>query len=190
MANTNTTYVAAKAATLANPITTAAVFVQSANSALSSFVGLPQTAGSIGLSLVDGKTLYMRMSGNILTGSGGTATFTPQIWFSANARTTTAVTSATAVAGAASTALAATTNYPWFLETTLCWSYSSLVLGGYYSQYVGIASGLTTQAITTSNFLSSVDLSSPTNGFLASALMGTSRTGCVVTLSEFMLEVL
>jgi hypothetical protein len=63
-------------------------------------------------------------------------------------------------------------------------------MGGYYDQYVGIASGLTTQTITISNFLSAVDLSIPTNGFIATALMGTSRAGCVVTLNEFILEVL
>jgi hypothetical protein len=190
MGNSSSTYIAKKAATLANPITTAAVFTQTDNALWSAFVSAAPTAGSSGVSLIDGKAIYLRASGNILTGTGGTATFTPQIWFSANVRTTVVVTAATAVAGAASTALAATTNYPWFLETTLVWSFPSLVLGGYYSQYVGIASGLTTQTITTANFLSAVDLSVTTNGFFASALMGTSRTGCVVTMNEFILEVL
>lgn len=188
MGNSSSSYIAKKAATLSNPITTAAVFVQSDSSSLSAFVSAAPTAGSSGVSLIDGKVIYLRMSGTVVVGASS-STFTPQIWLSKNARTTVAVTNATAVAGAASTSLAGGT-YPFFLETELVWSFASLKLGGYYTQYVGIASGLTTQAITTGNVLTAVDLSVPTTGFLASGLMGTTQVGTVVTLSEFILEVM
>jgi hypothetical protein len=189
MANTSSVYVAKKAATLSNPITTASVFLQSDNSSYAAFCGIPG-AFAVGTSSLDGKAIHLRASGNVLGGSGGTSTFTPQIWYAAAARTAIAVASGTAVAGAASTALSATTNYPWMLDVTLHWSYASGLMGGAYWQSVAIASGLTTDTIVTNNALSSVDLSANGVGFIASALMGTSRTGCVVTLSEFILEVL
>ena len=185
MANASNCYVAKKASTLTNPITTAQVFTQTDSALLSAFVAVPG-AFAVGTSLIDGKCIYMRMSGTIVMGAS--ATFTPQIWWTKNARTTVAVTSATAVAGAASTAIAAT--HPWFLETELVWSYASLKLGGYYSQYVGIASGLITQAITTANVLTAVDLSTATSGFIPTALIGTGNAATVVTLSEFVLEVM
>lgn len=189
MAKGSSVYIAKKATTLSNPTGTAVVFTQSDSASWASYCALPEAVVS-GTSGLDGKCIYLRASGNVVVGTGGTSTFTPQIWWTANARTTTAVTSATAVAGAASTALSASTNYPWFLETTLVWSQASALLGGYYDQYVGIASGLTTPAITTGNVLSTIDLSVNTNGFICSGLMGTSRTGTVITLSEFILEVL
>lgn len=189
MARGSSVYTAKKATTLSNPTGTAAVFTQSDSASWSAFVGLPSTAFASGTSGLDGKVFYLRMSGLVLTGSGGTATFTPQIWFTTLARTTVAVTSATAVAGTASTALSATTTYPWFLEAEIVYSQTATSFGGYYNQFVGIASGLTTQTITTANVITG-DLSVATSGFIASALMGTSRSGCVVTLSEFVAEVL
>lgn len=190
MANAGTVYLAKKAATIGNVGATATFFLQSENSSLAAFVGLPFTAGSVGLSSVDGKCIYVRASGNVLVG-GTATTVTPIIYYSANARTQITVTGATAVAGAASPSLTGTaTSYPWFVETKLVWSYSSQLLGGYYSEYFGIASGLTTQAITTGNVLTAVDLSAAAGGFVVSIQNATSSVGQVMTLSEFVLEVL
>lgn len=192
MANNTSTYVAKKAAALTGLVGAAAsLFVQSDNALWAAFCGVPgiEVAGT---SALDGRAFYLRASGKITTGSGGTSTFLPGIYYVAsNARTT--VTAPTVlVAGVASTALAATTSYPWLVEATCIWDSTSQVLTGYYDQIVGIASGLTTQAINISNFISSVALDSTTagQGFQCAITMGTTRTGCTVSLSEFILEVL
>lgn len=187
MASASSIYVAKKASTLADP-STAAIFLQSDNSALAAFVALPRAAQST-TSLVDGAPFYVRASGTITIGSAGTSTFLPGLYYSAAARTQITVVSGNLVAGTASTALTASGKFPWFVEYVGVWDSTSKALGGYYDQYVAIASGTTTQAVTI-NLLSSIDLTTDGAGFVCGCTMGTSRAGTVVTLKQFILEVI
>lgn len=187
MASASSIYVAKKASTLANP-STAAVFLQSDNSSLAAFVAIPR-AGTSTSSVVDGAPFYVRASGTVVIGSAGTSTFLPGLYYSAGARTQITIVSGNLVAGVASTALSASTTYPWFVEYTGIWDSTSQALGGYYDQYVAIASGTTTQAVTI-NLLGTVNLATDGAGFVCGCTMGTSRTGTVVTLKSFVLEVL
>lgn len=186
MGGTNTPYVAKRASTLANP-STLAIFLQADNSALAAFVGVPQASGA-SLSILDGAPFRIRASGKVTIGAGGTSTFLPGIHYSAAARTQ--ITAGTIVAGVASTALAASTTYPWLNEYTGVWDSTSLVLTGWYSQIIGIASGFTSPAIHISNFTAAVNLATNGAGFVCAATMGSSQTGTVVTLKSFVLEVL
>lgn len=187
MGQASDVYIAKRASTLANP-STAAVFLQADNSALAAFVALPRAASSTA-SRVDGSPFYVRASGTVTIGSAGTSTFLPGLYYSAGARTQITIVAGNLVAGVASTALTASTTFPWFVEYTGIWDSTSKALGGYYDQYVAIASGTTTQAVTI-NLLGSVDLTTDGAGFVCGCTMGTSRTGTVVTLKEFVLEVM
>lgn len=187
MAQSNDVYVAKRASTLADP-STAAIFKQADNSALAAFVAIPR-AGTSTTSRVDGVPFYVRASGIITVGSAGTTTCLPGIYYSAAARTQITVVTGNLVAGTASTALTASGTFPWFVEYTGIWDSTSKALGGYYDQYFAIANGTTTQAVTI-NLLSTVDLTTDGAGFVCGITDGTSRTGTVVTLKEFVLEVM
>lgn len=181
-------YIAKRASTLSNP-STAAVFTQADNSSLAAFVAIPRSGTGGTSSRVDGSPFYVRASGIVTIGSAGTSTFLPGLYYSAGARTQITIVAGNLVAGVASTALTASGTFPWFVEYTGIWDSTSGALGGYYDQYVAIASGTTTQAVTI-NLLSSVDLRTDGAGFVCGCTMGTSRTGTVVTLREFVLEVM
>lgn len=189
MASAISTYVAKRASNMLAPASgTATMFTQADSASLAPFVAVPRAASST-TSLLDGATVYIRASGTVFNGSGGTSTFLPGIYYSAAARTQITAVSGNLVAGSASTALAASTTYPWFCETTLTWDSTSLVLGGYYDQYVGIASGLVTQAVVI-NLLSAVNLATDGAGFVCGITMGTQRTGTIIALKQFILEVM
>lgn len=187
MSTSGYSYIAKRAATLADP-NTAAIFLSADSSSYAAFVAVPRAAQS-NTSLIDGVPFYVRASGTITVGSAGTTTCLPGIYYSAGARKQITVVSGNLVAGVASTALTASGNFPWFVEYTGIWDSTSKAMGGYYDQYFGIASGLTTQAVTI-NLLSSVDLTTDGAGFVCGITDGTSRAGTVVTLKSFVFEVL
>jgi hypothetical protein len=187
MSSAGNTYYAKRASTLADPAT-AAVFKQADNSALAAFVALPRAAQS-NTSVVDGVPFYVRASGLVTIGSAGTSTFLPGLYYSAAARTQITIVAGNLVAGVASTALTASGTFPWVVEFTGIWESTVGAMGGYYDQYVAIASGTTTQAVTI-NLLASINLATDGAGFVCGCTMGTSRTGTVVTLKSFALEVL
>lgn len=189
MSSAGNMYIAKRASNLSAPASgTATMFTQADNSALAPFVAVPRAPQSTN-SLVDGGMIYISASGIVTNGTGGTSTFLPGLYYSAAARTQITAVSGNLVAGTASTALAASTSYPWFVEATLTWDSTSKVLGGYYDQYVGIASGLTTQAVVI-NLLSTIDLSTDGAGFVCGITMGTQRTGTIISMKRFVMEVL
>ena len=187
MASSDTPYIAKRASTLADPAT-AAVFKQADNSALAAFVAVPRAAGT-SLSLLDGVQFKVRASGLVTIGSAGTSTFLPGIYYSAAARTQITIVAGNLGAGVASTALTASGTFPWFTEYVGIWESTVGAMGGRYEQYVAIASGYTVPVVTI-NLLSAVNLSTDGAGFVCGCTMGTSRTGTVVTLKSFTLEVM
>lgn len=194
MPNSTSVYIAKKAAALSNPLTNPSVFLQSDNSSWAAFVAIQSAVAVAGTSLIDGVPFRLRASGRVVVGSGGTSTFTPGLYYiSASVRTTVASpASGTQIAGTASTALSASTTYPWMIEATCIWDSVSETIGGWYTQTVGIAAGVTTQAILINNTQASTALDSTPGGagFQATALFGTSRTGNSAVLSTFTAEVL
>ncbi len=181
------TYEAKRASTLADP-NTAAVFKQADNSALAAFVAVPRSAQS-NSSVVDGRPFKVRASGLVTIGSAGTSTFLPGIYYSAAARTQITIVAGNLVAGVLSTALTASGTFPWWTEYIGMWESTVGAMGGRYEQYVAIASGYTVPVVTI-NLLASVNLTTDGAGFVCGCTMGTSRTGTVVTLKSFTLEVL
>ena len=153
---------------------------------------VPVGIASSETSILDGSPFRLRASGEITTGSGGTATFLPGIYYVATNALTTVTAGGTIVAGVASTALAASTTYPFLIEATCIWDSTSQVLSGYYTQIVGLASGFTAPAITIGNTLTAVALDSTTagQGFQFQLTMGTGRTAGSLTLVQFAMEVL
>lgn len=188
----NKEYLAKRAAVFSGLTDTSAhVLVQADSASRAAAIPIPgiEVAGT---SILDGSPFRLRASGKITTGSGGTATFLPGIYYVSSAALTTVTAGGTIMFGTASTALAASTSYPWMIEGIAVWDSTSQVLTGWYQQLVGIASGYTSPAIYISNTTASVSLDSTSagQGFQFQFTMGTGRTGGTVTLTQFALEVL
>lgn len=187
LANAESAYVAKRASALTNPITNDSIFVQADNSTLSAFVSIPGDFVS-GTSRLDGKCIYVRASGKVITGASSTLITT--LWFSPTARTSitfngtgVATTGATHTSGAF-----ATTSGNWFLEAVFTWDITSKILGGSFDAFSSATPSVTATTVCTA--VTAVDLSVPGPGFLCGAHFGTSNAANIVSLSEFILEVL
>lgn len=188
MAQGNTVYVAKKAATIVNALTNDSIFLQSENSSYAAFVSAYQGGGSAGTSNLDGKAFYVRASGKVTTGTASTLIVT--VYYATTAKTAityngtgVSTTGCTVTTGSISTA-----SGNWDLEAEFVWDYTSKQLNG---QFWGFSSPTPTVISPTAcTQITSVDLSVPGPGFVCGAHFGSTNAGNVVTLSEFMLEVL
>lgn len=186
MANAESAYVAKRAAVLTNPITNDAIFLQADNSALSAFVAIPGDFVS-GTSRLDGKCIYVRASGKITVAANSTLIFT--LYYSPTARTSITFNgTGVSTTGATQTTGTFTASGNWFVEGTFTWDITSKILGGYFDAYSSLTPTFTTTAVATN--ITAVDLSVPGPGFIMGAHLGTGNAASVVSMSEFVLEVL
>lgn len=187
MASGRSVYPAKRAATITNALTNDSIFLQSENSAFASFVSAAQSAGGPGVSLLDGKSIQVRATGKVVTGASSTLIVT--FYYSAAAKTAITYngTGITATAATFTSAAYATTNGNWLLEADFVWDYTSLKLNGRFRAISGPTPVVVADTVVTQ--LTAVDLSLPGAGFVCGAHFGTTSATNVVTLSEFVLEV-
>jgi len=197
MSTATSSYVAKKASALGNPITNDSIFVQSDNSARSSFVSLYQLVEGTGTIQPPVVSFYVRATGRYTTGASSTLLVT--LYYSTGAQSSityngTGVTAMTPTF--TTTALSGSQN--WDLECNLFWDYTSKVLNGYY--WACFPASTTTCQITaqtTITAVTGVDLTTLSTatpvggpGLILGAHFGTSNASNTVTLSEFIAEVL
>ena len=186
MANAETAYLAKRAATLVNPSTNDQIFLQADNSALSAFVAIPGDFVS-GTSRLDGKCIYVRASGKATVAANSTVIST--IYYSPTARTSITFNgTGVATTGAVQTTGTVTASVNWFIEYTAIWDITTKIMGGYWDSFSSLTPTFTTTAIATN--VTAVDLSVSGPGFICGAHLGTPNAASVVTMSEFVLEVL
>jgi len=188
MASGRSVYVAKKAAALTNPITNDSIFLQTDSSSLSAFVSAYQEGMVSGQSGLDGKAFYVRATGKVTTGTSSTLIVT--LYYSPTARTSitfngtgVSTTGATLTSGAIATA-----SGNWMIEATFLWDFKSQQLNGYFDTLSSPTPTLAAPAVTTQ--LTTIDLSVPGPGFIVGAHFGSTNASNVVTLSEFILEVM
>ena len=198
MATATSSYVAKKAAALANPITNDSIFVQSDNSAKSAFVSLYQLVSSSGTVQPLCTEFYVRASGTVTTGTG--STLIVKLYYSTGAQGSTTFngTGVTATTITFTSGSIATASQNWDLEANLFWDATSKVLNGYFWS-VNPASSTTCQvtAQTAITSLTAIDLtalstSSPAGapGLICGAHFGTTNASNTVSLTDFIAEVL
>lgn len=187
MAGNDAVYVAKRAATLTNPLTNDSIFVQADSSTLASFVAIPGDFVS-GTSRLDGKMVYVRASGKVITTASSTLIGT--LYYSSAARTSTTY-NGTGVSSTGATFTSgsyASTSGNWYIEAKFIWDSTSKILGGHFNVFSSATPSITAETVNTA--ITSVDLSIPGPGFIVGCHFGTTGTGNIATLSEFILEVL
>jgi hypothetical protein len=173
MGNTNTTYIAPKAASLTNP-TAASTFVQSDDSSKAAAVYFPQQAS--------GTSAAFRFRARGRTTTVGSHNNTPKVSIG------TSVTAASNTVIAAATARAiATTTAEWCIEGTLIWNGTASTLNGWFKAVNGSTATLDSDAVTTE--ATSVDLTTPGTGLTVEITVATGG-GDIAYLDELALEVL
>ncbi len=187
MPNSVNSSVAKRAAVLANPITNDSIFLtaDSASFAAATFL---QGDGSPGLSSLDGGVVVVKASGKVTVKTSSTLFLT--LYYSAAARTAityngTGVSSLGTVTSGSMTAPYSTS---WFLQATMIWDYTSLIMNGYFQTLAGPTPTFTASAVTTQ--VTAADWSLPGAGFVMGAHLGSGNAASTVTLSNHSLEVL
>lgn len=175
MANSDTSYVAKKAATLSNP-TSASTFVQSDNSSKAAAVYFPPL-----LSGTTNAKFKFRASGRATT--VGSHNVTPKVSYGVS----TTAGSNTIIAAATARAVA-TTTAPWSIWGELFWDSTSQVLRGWFSALNGSTAVLDAAAVLTST-VSSVDLTATGLGLSVECTIATGG-GDSAILDELVLEAL
>jgi hypothetical protein len=188
MASGRSVYVAKKAATLTNPITNDSIFLQSDSSALAAFVSAYQGGLVGGTSNLDGKAFYVRATGKVTTGTSSTLIGT--LYYATASRTAITFngTGVSSTGATFTTGAIATTSGNWMIEATFLWDFTSKQLNGYFDTLSSPTPTLAAPAVTTQ--LTSIDLSLPGAGFVMGAHFGSTNASNVVSLSEFILEVM
>lgn len=198
MATSTSSYFAKKAASLTNPLTNDSIFVQSDNSAKAAFVSLYQEVEGSGTIGVPCQAFYVRAQGLVTTGAS--STLIVKLYYSTGAQSSITYngTGVTATTITFTSGSIATASQNWSLEAELFWDATSKVLNGQFWT-VNPASATTCQvtAQTAITSLTSVDLTALSNttpigapGLICGAHFGTTSTSNVVTLSEFVAEVM
>lgn len=176
MANTNTSYRAKKAASLANPVTNAVPFVTSDSSSVAAAVYFPQIVGTTSAAF------RVRARGRFTTGTSGNAAISLQFGNSTAASTNTIV--------CAPTTQTCADNCVYWLEAVFAWDATKKQLTNAYTALNSSTSVLVVYVAGTT--VAAVDLSTGAAGncIVAAALFGTSNAGNIAYLDELSLEVL
>lgn len=198
MAQANSSYVAKKAAALTNPITNDSIFVQSDNSAKSAFVSLYQLVQGSGVVQPTCLQFYVRAAGLVTTGTS--STLIVKLYYSTGAQgsityngTGVTATTITFTSGAIATA-----SQNWEIEANLFWDATSKVLNGsFFTTNPASATTCQVTAQTAITSLTSIDLTALSTatpvgapGLICGAHFGSTNASNVVTLSEFVAEVM
>lgn len=187
MAGNDAVYVAKRAATLTNPLTNDSIFVQADSSTLAAFVAIPGDFVS-GTSRLDGKMVYVRASGKVTTGTSSTLIGT--LYYSPTARTSITYngTGVSSTGVTFTSAAFATTSGNWYMEARFIWDVTSKILGGTFNVFSSATPSITAETVNTA--VTSVDLTIPGGGFICGAHFGSTNASNVVSMSEFILEVM
>lgn len=186
MASNDAVYVAKRATALTNPLTNDSIFLQADNAALAAFVALENDIVS-GTARLDGRVYYVRASGKVITTVSSTL-ITTLYW--ANTAKTAITYNGTGVSttGATHTSGAfATTSGNWWLEATLTWDSVSKILGGKFEAFSSATPSVTATTVCTA--VTAVDLTVPGGGLVCGCHFGTTGTGNICTMTEFLAEV-
>jgi hypothetical protein len=180
MSNVNMGYVAERASSLTNPVTTAVVFKRVSDSTKATFVKIP------GSSIVNGRAFRVRASGRATT--AGAYTFAATIQYTADVTNVNAATAANNTDAVALTARSiSTATRAWMIDAVFIWDSTS-------QRLTGQKNGLNSETIETASAaitaLTSVDLSLETAGFVVNAIFGTTNASNICYLDYFALEVL
>lgn len=188
MASGRSVYTAKKSVALTNPITNDSIFLQSDSSSWAAYVSAYQGGLVGGTSNIDGKPFYVRASGKVTTGTSSTLIVT--IYYATAARTAITYngTGVSTTGVTVTTGSIATSNGNWFLDATFLWDYTSKQLNGFFE--VLSSPTPTYGALAAATQITTVDLSVPGPGFVVGAHFGSTNASNVVTLSEFVLEVM
>jgi len=188
MASGRSVYPAKKSVALTNPLTNDSIFLQSDSSALASYVSAYQEGLVGGTSGLDGKPFYVRACGKVTTGASSTLIVT--LYYATAARTAITYngTGVSSTGVTVTTGSIATTSGNWILEAEFLWDFTSKQLNGQFWGFSSPTPTVISPTVTTQ--LTTVDLSIPGPGFVVGAHFGTTGAANVVTLSEFVLEVM
>lgn len=186
LANAETAYIAKRATPLTNP-TAATMFLQADNAALAAFVAIPADFVS-GTPRPGVQCFYVRASGKVITGT--TSTLTVTLYYSPTARTaiTTGTTGVVTTGATHTSGGFVSTSGNWFIEYTGTWDSTSKIMGGYFDAFSTATPSVT--VLTVGTAVTGADLSVPGPGFVLGTLFGSTNAANIVTLSEFVLEVL
>lgn len=187
MGNTNSVYVAKRASSLANPITTQVTFKQADNSSYAAFARFPITAEG---SNFTSALFRIRARGRATT--GGSLTFKAAIQLATDVSNPAGWTSAATSTNntdliALSARTIATATRSWYIDALVTWDSTS-------QRLTGQANGLNSETIETASAaisaLTSVDLTTGKNGVVVAALFGTTNAANVAYLDELVVEAL
>jgi len=171
--NTNTPYIAKRAATLVTSGTAAVAFVTNQDATKTASVYLPVTTQTAMRGVI-------RAWGRVSTGTSGT--FLAKIQFGTN----TTATSNTDMASLAAQTVATTGN--WELESQFIWDSTTKKLRGRMTGVSGDTPVILAAAVNTA-VISTVDLSTSGNGLTVAVVFGTGNAANTAVLEGFTLEV-
>lgn len=172
--NANSPYIAKRAATLVTSGTTAVAFVTSQDATKTASVYFPVTNQS-------SLRCVVRAWGRTTTGTSGS--FLAKIQFGTN---TTAISNTDMASLSAQTVA---TNGNWEIQSELVWDSTSKKLRGRMTGINGDTPTLLAVAVNTAA-ISTVDLSTSSNGLTVAVVFGTGNAGNTAFLDGFTLEVL
>lgn len=179
-------YRAKRAASLTNPVTTAAVFKQADASTWATYVALTSMDSN-------DKLVRFRLRAIGRATAAGAYSFVAKIQYNSDMSTpaqwVSAVTAAnnTDVGAGLTSATVSTVTRPWWLDIDCVWDSTSQRLSGRQS---GFNSEVVGPVDTTMTALTSVDLTTGKAGFVVNAIFGTTNTSNIAYLDDFVLEVL
>jgi hypothetical protein len=174
----NTVYKAQDAASLANPITTASVFLNAkGKTTYATFVKMPSS-----ISLLKGQLFEIIASGRATT--GGNYTWIAAIQYTANVNALAAATSTNNTAFTTLTARSInTTTLGWYMRAVCLWDGTSIVgqLQGYNAGTIETADAAISAV--------AADLTLETAGFVVTGIFGTTSASNIGYLDSFILKV-